>query len=469
MTTVVLFDLDNTIGYFTPYKKFFFTLSNNIKMGAATPGTPGPEIKNTNHEIQLNVSLYRALQNVIFKPNIIATLKLISEKRKELNIKEINIFTANPSTSLIDGVTTFLEHDYGIKFDKIYQPYDNKKTRIQADLMKEYVPISMRGTQLINVFGPNRFDGHILPDGKNFEFKLHRDRKLGGNEDYRKSVDSLIQLYPDDTKFILFDDNLYTVEALDKNRILPIQVLRYFCMSGDAGFPIPTVDQQVDIITSTAERYIQENQDLRKSQGSPKAVQTNYDRAIANATTDFKRFFTGNTPCTREIKPYWAFEKLAFYIAPILIYCSECGVPTPPQPSSPPPSSPPPSSPAGYVSDSEYDSDQGAPDLDPEYVAYWERRNASRRRRYAEAHGIAPTPDPARPRRTTRSQAYHDESDEDGWDAHPSASGGMKNKSNIKTKKYKRITKKYKRKSKKYKRQTKNKKKNKVNRRKTRR
>ena len=36
MTTVVLFDLDNTIGYFTPYKKFFFTLSNNIKMGAAT-------------------------------------------------------------------------------------------------------------------------------------------------------------------------------------------------------------------------------------------------------------------------------------------------------------------------------------------------------------------------------------------------------------------------------------------------
>ena len=88
-------------------KDFFFTLANNIKIGPAIAGRSGSEIKNTNHELRLNVNLYRALQRVIFKPNIIATLKLISEKRKELNIKEINIFTANPSTSLIDGVAVW--------------------------------------------------------------------------------------------------------------------------------------------------------------------------------------------------------------------------------------------------------------------------------------------------------------------------------------------------------------------------
>ena len=79
---VVLFDFDNTIGYFTQYRELLHKINEKHNLNPAT-------------KYNNNKTILRKLieLNVLLRPNIINVLKYLTNNKNKLNILEINIFT----------------------------------------------------------------------------------------------------------------------------------------------------------------------------------------------------------------------------------------------------------------------------------------------------------------------------------------------------------------------------------------
>jgi hypothetical protein len=284
MSIVVLFDFDNTIGYFTQYRELLHKINEIHHLN--------PPTKYNN-----NKTILRKLikLNVLLRPNIINVLKYLTNNKNKLNILEINIFTKNTSQTIFNCLLDILYQDYGILFTKIFQKNDEYKLYLIDNNARsqEYIPFeTIKDHELNYIVTPANVSSEVNSEVNNQD-----------NEDDNKTVkniESLFHLYNPETQYIIFDDKITQYDTFVdkvKNNVTFVNVIPYFGLNS----------QSKENITNIFVEY-SKNLSIKKS-----------DKINDKINYAFKYFET----IYRKIMPNFGnihdFEKQEFFILPITI------------------------------------------------------------------------------------------------------------------------------------------------------